>query len=127
MVAHMSVWSEVAALRVEPVAPSPIGTSADTESGGILRASGGPVVTEAKPSPPFGGSPTGQAVADALEQVNQLQFDADRKVEDLALGRADSIHEAVIALEKANMALQFTIQVSKKAVEAYQEIMRMPV
>lgn len=104
-------------MRIEAVAPDPAlvgATGARPASAESVGATGG--------SPAFGGS-----LADALDQVNQLQFDADAKIEDLAVGRADSIHEAVIALEKANMALQFTIQVTKKAVEAYQEIMRMPV
>ena len=71
---------------------------------------------------PFGGP-----LGDAVDQVNQLQLEADRQAENLALGRADNIHEAVIALEKANLALQFTIQVTKKALEAYNDILHMQV
>jgi len=73
-------------------------------------------------SPPFAGW-----ASDAIDQVNQLQFDADRAAENLTVGRSDNIHEALVALEKANVALQFTIQVTKKAVEIYQEIARMSV
>jgi flagellar hook-basal body complex protein FliE len=100
-----------------------------TEAIGMYPASEGtvaePLVGEL--AEPTGGAQGFGSVADALDQVNQLQFDSDRAVEDLAVGRTDSIHEAVIALEKANMALQFTIQITRKAVEAYQEIMRMQV
>jgi len=66
-------------------------------------------------------------LGDAIDQVNQLQLEADRQAENLALGRADNIHEAVIALEKANLALQFTIQVTKKALEAYNDILHMQI
>lgn len=112
-------------MRIEAITPNLVSTPGNVASAaGVGATTGSP---ESVDSPPFGGSLTGQALTDAIEEVNQLQFDADRSVEDLALGRADSIHEAVIALEKASTALQFTIQVTKKAVEAYQEIIRMPV
>lgn len=41
-------------------------------------------------------------------------------------GTAD-VHDAMIALQQADIALQFTVQVRNKLVQAYQEIMRMPI
>jgi flagellar hook-basal body complex protein FliE len=43
------------------------------------------------------------------------------------LGGTADVHEAMIALQQADIALQFTVQVRNKLVQAYQEIMRMPV
>jgi flagellar hook-basal body complex protein FliE len=37
------------------------------------------------------------------------------------------VHEAMIALQRAEMTLQLTVQVRNKLMQAYQEIMRMPV
>jgi flagellar hook-basal body complex protein FliE len=37
------------------------------------------------------------------------------------------VHEATIALQQADMMLQLTVQVRNKLVQAYQDIMRMPV
>jgi flagellar hook-basal body complex protein FliE len=37
------------------------------------------------------------------------------------------VHDAMIALQRADMTLQLTVQVRNKLVSAYQEIMRMPV
>ena len=37
------------------------------------------------------------------------------------------VHDAMIALQRADMTLQFSVQVRNKLVQAYQEIMRMPV
>ncbi len=37
------------------------------------------------------------------------------------------VHDAMIALQRADMALQLTVQVRNKLVTAYQEIMRMPI
>jgi len=41
------------------------------------------------------------------------------------LGKEEDLHRAIIALEKANLALGLTVQVRNKVIEAYQEIMRM--
>jgi flagellar hook-basal body complex protein FliE len=43
------------------------------------------------------------------------------------LGGSTDVHEAMIALQQADVALQLTVQVRNKLVQAYQEIMRMPI
>lgn len=64
---------------------------------------------------------------DAVSNVNKLQLEAEALNEAFAMGRNDNLHQVMIAAEKADIALQFTIQVRNKILEAYQEIMRMPV
>lgn len=48
-----------------------------------------------------------------------------------AVGRmldgSGDVHDAMIALQRADMTLQLTVQIRNKLVSAYQEIMRMPV
>jgi len=61
---------------------------------------------------------------DALQDVDDLQKEAAASGQRLALGDEEYLHNTVIAYEKANLALQLTIQVRDKIVEAYQEIMR---
>lgn len=61
---------------------------------------------------------------DALNDVDDLQKEAAASGQRLALGDEEYLHNTVIAYEKANLALQLTIQVRDKIVEAYQEIMR---
>ena len=39
----------------------------------------------------------------------------------------ENVHEATIAAEKAALALELTVQIRNKVVEAYQEIMRMSI
>ena len=43
------------------------------------------------------------------------------------LDGSGDVHEAMIALQRADMTLQLTVQVRNKLVQAYQEIMRMPI
>lgn len=64
---------------------------------------------------------------DALNRVNQLQIESDRNKMLLAIGEVDNLHDVTIAAEKANIALQLTLSVRNKVVEAYQEIMRMQI
>jgi flagellar hook-basal body complex protein FliE len=52
--------------------------------------------------------------------------DANTAVTGMLDGSAD-VHDAMIALQQAEVALQFTVQVRNKLVQAYQEIMRMPI
>lgn len=63
---------------------------------------------------------------DALEEVNRLQLEADRSIARLAAGEEIDLHQVVIAGEKAQLALQLTMQLRNKVLEAYQEIMRLP-
>jgi flagellar hook-basal body complex protein FliE len=47
-----------------------------------------------------------------------------------ALGMLDGtidVHDAMIALQRADMTFQLSVQIRNKLVSAYQEIMRMPV
>lgn len=64
---------------------------------------------------------------EAVQTVNDLQKDADRKMEDLATGKAKSIPDVMIAAEKADIGLRLMVQVRNKVIEAYQEIMKMQV
>lgn len=63
----------------------------------------------------------------AISKVNDLQLQSEDLNTALAAGKTDNIHQVMIAAEKAEIALQFTVQVRNKILDAYQEIMRMPV
>lgn len=69
----------------------------------------------------------GQILSDALGQVNKLQNDAEQASLNLAAGKIQDLSEVVIATEKATIALQLTMQVRNKIVDAYTEMMRMQV
>ncbi|MFS8541974.1 MAG: flagellar hook-basal body complex protein FliE, partial [Tissierellales bacterium] len=64
---------------------------------------------------------------DALNKVNALQLQSDEYKQLLATGDVDNLHDVTIAAEKASIALQLTLAIRNKVVEAYQEIMRMQV
>lgn len=64
---------------------------------------------------------------DAIDTVSDLQRNADELMTKLAIGETQDIHQVMIAVEEVNLALQLTLQIRNKMLEAYQEIMRMQV
>ena len=69
--------------------------------------------------------PFSEFLSDSLGEVNGLIKESDRLNMELAAGRITDVSEVVIASEKAGIATQLTMQVRNRAIEAYQEIMRM--
>jgi flagellar hook-basal body complex protein FliE len=69
----------------------------------------------------------GQLLDDMVGKVSELQGNADASIQKLATGQGAGLHEVMLAVEKASVSFQFLTQVRNKAVDAYQEIMRMPV
>ena len=99
-------------MRVDPIKLFPAGTSR--------------LVEQASPTTPDNKS-FGQILTDALGDVNKLQQNASQASMNLASGKIQDVSEVVIASEKATVALQLTLQIRNKIVEAYQEVMRMQV
>jgi flagellar hook-basal body complex protein FliE len=73
-----------------------------------------------------GGQGFGDSLARMVSAVETSNAAANRAVADMVDGQGD-VHDAMIALQRADLTLQFTVQVRNKLVQAYQEIMRMPV
>lgn len=61
----------------------------------------------------------------AMGDVNNSLMDSEKMDNLLAQGKLTNVHDAVIAAEKASMALELTVQIRNRVVEAYQEVMRM--
>ncbi|MBY6186881.1 flagellar hook-basal body complex protein FliE [Marinobacter hydrocarbonoclasticus] len=67
-------------------------------------------------------------LTDAIDHVNGLQMTASDLATRLELGDTQvSLSDTMIAKEKAGVAFEATVQVRNKLVEAYKEIMNMPV
>lgn len=66
-------------------------------------------------------------IKNAIKDVNSLQDQADQLTVNLSSGNVEDVHKAMIAMQKAKLALDLTIQVRNKVIDAYQEIMRMQV
>ena len=83
--------------------------------------------------PATGAAPVGDAagfgdmVGGALETLNGLHANADQLAIQAATGDLADVHEYTIAASQAELATNLTVAVRDKAVEAFTEIMRMPI
>jgi flagellar hook-basal body complex protein FliE len=66
----------------------------------------------------------GKVIKGAIEKVDRAEKEADRSVIDLLQGKA-SIHETMIALQKADLSMQLLLNIRNKVIESYREIMHM--
>lgn len=66
-----------------------------------------------------------QELKNAVGQVNTLQNEAEEAMKNGALRGAQNIHETMIALQEAELGLKMLVRFRDKALEAYQEVMRM--
>ena len=67
----------------------------------------------------------GKFFSELVSKVNDLQTQSDQAVQGLASGENKNLHEVMISMEKASVSFLFMSQVRNKAIEAYQEVMRM--
>lgn len=58
----------------------------------------------------------------SIDEVNSLQQDANRAVEQLAAGGETTPAEVLTAVQKADVAFRMMLQVRNKLVQAYQEV-----
>src|SRR5262245_60695438 len=75
-------------------------------------------------APPVSGF--AEMLSNSIDDVNQLLQQADQKETALVTGKSENLNDAMIAVEKADTAMKAMIQFRNKAIDAYQEILRMP-
>lgn len=81
-----------------------------------------------RPLQPSGAAaPFADALKGAVAETNRLQREADGAAMNVLAGDAGSLHQAMIALEKADISFRTLLQVRNRVLEAYQEIMRIQV
>lgn len=61
-----------------------------------------------------------------VDAVESSEAQANTAVTGMLSGTTD-VHDAMIALQRADLTLQFSVQIRNKLVQAYQDIMRMPI
>ena len=88
---------------------------------GIGRPPDMPALPAALVDTPASGSGFQNQLARALEQVNTLQLEAGKAVEDLAIGKESDITYVISLGEKAGIAFETTLSYRNKAIEAYRE------
>jgi len=67
----------------------------------------------------------GASLKDSLKNVNEMQNKKSDMIEAFASGEKENVHELMITLQKAGLAMSMTSAVRNKVLESYKELMRL--
>jgi len=67
------------------------------------------------------------SVMGLLEDTNSTIQEAHKEEVAFALGETDNTHDLMVAEQKANIALQYTVAIRDRILESYQTIMQMQI
>jgi flagellar hook-basal body complex protein FliE len=81
---------------------------------------------EINPAQPAGDS-FGNVLGKLIQDVNTKQNAASAAIDGLQSGQGVPLHQAVIAMEEANVSFQLMVEVRNKLLDSYQELMRMQI
>jgi flagellar hook-basal body complex protein FliE len=62
-----------------------------------------------------------------LDQVNKAQSNGNTAISQLNTGEAKNMHEVMIAVEEADISMRMLVQMRNKALQAYDDIMKMQI
>lgn len=104
----------MAILPLGPGGSAPIGEVGQTQVAGQTQA--GPAKTSFV-----------DVVERLLGDANSGQLQADQAIRELAMGKAENLHDVMLAVAKADLAFRTVLEVRNRLTDAYQEVMRMQV
>lgn len=64
---------------------------------------------------------------ESIKETNEAQKTADKMAVEVASGKSENLHETMLAMTQSELAFDLMVQVRNRALEAYNEVMRMPV
>ena len=123
--------AQIATLPTLP-ATGQIGWTGGAGATGATEATGaaGHAAAEAAAGAAAAGAGTqsfGQTLTKALDGLSGMQTKADGLAVQAATGDLTNVHDYMIAATEASLATELTVAVRNKAVEAFNQIMNMPV
>ena len=116
-----SLFSQMQSMSLQAMGNKP--PAIDINAGGINGTEGNSVGKINESTSNFG-----DMLSDALKSVNDLQTESGDKKRAFEMGDSNvTLAEVMIASSKSGIALDATVQIRNKFVDAYKEIMSMPV
>lgn len=107
----------MAMLPIAPISPISVGGPSAIGAGGLGS------IGAAAPS----GGGFGDMLTQALDSVGNASAEVDRLSVQAATGDLSAAHNLTIATSEAQLLTQLTVEVRNRAVEAFNDIMRMQV
>ncbi|MGX8701088.1 flagellar hook-basal body complex protein FliE [Caproiciproducens sp.] len=101
-------------MQITPI--EKINSIIDPESSGKVSSSGNTT-----------GVPFQDLFQDAVQNVKTTNADLDGELYKLTTGQSDNLHDIAIASTKATLSVQMLVQLRNKALDAYNEVMRISV
>ena len=92
---------------------------------GVTATTGMTGTTATSGATATGGADFGNALTGAVDNLQQLQGTSDKLAIQAVTGNLDDIHNATLASTRAQVTLELVAGVRNKAVDAFNEIMRM--
>ena len=69
----------------------------------------------------------GNIIKESIAKTAEAEQQGNQAIEGLASGQARNLHEVMISVEKADISLKMLVQFRNKALQAYEEVMRMQI
>lgn len=70
------------------------------------------------------GDAFAQSLKSAMNDVNDMQETSEKAMSDIATGQVKDLHQAALAIDKAEISMKLMLEVRNKALNAYQQISR---
>ncbi len=86
---------------------------------GIDNVSSASGISQKKPSKNFMDT-----MKEVVDEVNAYQKNSEKALSDVATGQIKDLHQAAIAIGKAETSMKVMLEVRNKAINAYKEILR---
>jgi len=71
-----------------------------------------------------GGAAFAEQLKSALNEVNEFQEDKTQAIADIATGQVKDLHQAALAIGKAETSMKLMLEIRNKALSAYKELGR---
>jgi len=73
------------------------------------------------------GSDFSKMIQSSINQTVAAEAQSEKAIESLQSGETKNLHDVMISVEKADISLKMLVQFRNKALQAYEEVMRMQI
>ncbi len=74
-----------------------------------------------------GGTSFADVLKNSIDEVNRMEQDASKAVEDLATGKSENVTGVMTAMAKSDLAFKTLLAIRSKLMDAYDEIKNIPI
>ncbi len=91
---------------------------------GVNRLSSNDLLKNGKEVEKKEGGSFAEVLKESLDEVNDLQKKGEEAMSDIATGQVKDLHQAALAINKAETSMKLMLEVRNKAINAYKELLR---